>query len=345
MRQDEPASRASRPTPRKARRCYATPRRRRTPTQGEHRPLAVLGGPNAHPCPDMRQGADAGRDADAGREAAAGAGNGAERLLALPLASIRRALRSSTASRCSRAARARDSNAASFCASSAARRLESPARVGAGLAASPCERHFLPAGTDAADAASAAALCGASESAAAARAWRVAALSAKACRRAAALSLRCVWSSAISSLLRRVSAARCSLRAVSTQGAARNCARQARSWSANAVFACARRVAMRARSAASSAAPADGPRPAHAASSPAARTRETPPRCAMLTSTSCPQRAAPRPGIRPTAFRAGATPCVETHAPAGLRCTAPRAAFAPTGSASRAGRTARPPAR
>ena len=297
----------------------------------------------------MRQGADAGRDADEGREAAAGVDNGAERFLALvsalALASIRRALRSSTASRRSCAARARDSNAASFCASSAARRLESPARVGAGLAASPCERHFLPAGTDAADAASAAALCGASESAAAARAWRVAALSAKACRRAAALSLRCVWSSAISSFLRRVSTARCSLRAVSRQGAARNCARQARSRSANAMFACARRVAMRARSAASSAATADGRPQAHAASSTAARTRATPFRCVKLTSATCPQRAAPGPGIRPIASRAGATPCVETHAPAGLRCTAPRAAFAPTGSASPAGRTARPPAR
>ena len=287
----------------------------------------------------MRQGADA------GREAAAGAGNGAERLLALPLASIRRALRSTTASRCACAARARDSNAAAFCASSAARRLASSAWVGAGLAASPWERHFLPAGPDAAKAASAAARCGTSESAAAKRAWRVAALSANICRRCAALTLRCVWSSAISSFLRRVSTARCSLRAVSMQGATRNCARQARSRSANAVFACARCVAMRARSAASSAAAADGPRQTDAASSPAARARETPPRCAMLTSTSCPHRAAPGPGIRPIASRAGATPCAETHAPAGLRCTAPRAAFAPTGSASPAGRTARPPAR
>ena len=47
-------------------------------------------------------------------------------------------------------------------------------------------------------------------------------------------------------------------------------------------------------------------------------------------SATCRRRAAPVPGTRPTASRAGATPCAETRAPAALRCTAPRARPRPT---------------
>ena len=75
----------------------------------------------------------------------------------------------------------------------------------------------------------------------------------------------------------------------------------------------------------------------------AARTQVA--RGGMVRSTRCRHHAAPAPGTRPSASRPGVTPCAGTRATAGPRCTALRPVRQPTSPASRAGRTARPPAR
>ena len=65
------------------------------------------------------------------------------------------------------------------------------------------------------------------------------------------------------------------------------------------------------------------------------RTASKPPRTqpAVLTSSGCPPRDAPAPGIRTSASPASARPCAETHASMGLRCTARLPARRPTAPA------------
>ena len=233
----------------------------------------------------LLQGAE---PAFAAADAAAGTGSGAARLPA----AARCALRCSTSSRCACADWARASNFAVLSSSSAARRARStaPLRVRGSLATSA----RALAGADGVDAEWFAARCAAPGSAASARASRAAALSSKVCLRRAAVSLRCASSSASSSDRRRVSTARCCLRAASTHGATRNRAWHARSCSASAAFAATRCESMRERSAVVSAASTGGARQVHPINHPSKATRAGDGRRVMLfTSATCPHRGAP----------------------------------------------------